>query len=106
MKSIHLDPYFMDGYYEMGYIYKCLLGKNENALLCYLCVVKISELLPSIRDKTLLYISYQNIGSILLKKKQRSEKFEGLKYLNNAISENPGIFFDFLKKTIQVIYQI
>jgi hypothetical protein len=88
VKSIHLDPYFVCGYYEMGYIYRHLLNMDDNAMICYSCVIQISGLLPKVEDVTVLSISHQNVGSILLNNKNR----EGLNHLNNAIAINPSNF--------------
>jgi tetratricopeptide (TPR) repeat protein len=87
VKSINIDPYFYLGYYEMGYIYRYILGDLDSALICYSCVVQIVELLPEIDDTIFLSISHQNIGSILLEKQKIQE---GLKHLEKSTLLNPG----------------
>jgi hypothetical protein len=72
----------------MGYIYRHLLNMDDNAMICYSCVIQISGLLPKVEDVTVLSISHQNVGSILLNNKNR----EGLNHLNEAIAIKPSNF--------------
>jgi tetratricopeptide (TPR) repeat protein len=86
-QSIIIDPYFLEGYYDMGYVYKRIFEDNTSAFYCFTFVISVAELMSEIDDVNSLYFAHRYRGEILIESGREEEGFEDL---YETINLNPG----------------
>jgi tetratricopeptide (TPR) repeat protein len=86
-QSIIIDPYFLEGYYDMGFAYKRIFENNSSAMDCFSFVIDVAKLMDEIDDICSLSFAYRYRGEILIETGFDKEGFEDL---YEAINISPG----------------
>jgi tetratricopeptide (TPR) repeat protein len=58
-RAIVVDPYYIAGYYELGFLYAIRLEDNENGIFYFNLAVDVSKKIQNLRDTKLVSGSYR-----------------------------------------------
>jgi tetratricopeptide (TPR) repeat protein len=90
-RAVDVDPYYIAGYYELGFLYAMRLEDNENGIFYFDLAIEVSKKIKFLRDTKLVSGSYRIRSKLYFDK---GEGFFGMNDLEMSLYYSPCILLN------------